>query len=236
MFSNPFQSAKSYMVFSYFHSWGKVHDLQVPSIMNAWSAWRIFIHTSHGIHNFKVRRKRLLFSPFVSNSNSILMWPEGDIRWVSYRDIIQWRFCLAALGNHSTDIAAIWIYSASYINARTKSYYTLKTPGSAWPGKGSIGAKLHSGSKMTRKLVSILQTWQLMGSDWPSSGSISVSSWWFPGHRWPGMEFGPNGPFPGQFLTRVFLECIFKADFKFNHVWVFLFFVKTIFSQGDRYR
>ena len=29
---------------------------------------------------------------------------------------------------------------------------------------------------------------------------------WFPGHRWPGMEFGPNGPFSGSRLTRVFLE------------------------------
>ena len=43
--------------------------------------------------------------------------------------------------------------------------------------KRSIGAKLHSGSKTTRKLVSFLQTWQIMGSDWPSSGSHSVSSW-----------------------------------------------------------
>ena len=30
---------------------------------------------------------------------------------------------------------------------------------------------------------------------------------WFPGHRWPGMEFGPNGPFSGSRLTRMFLEC-----------------------------
>ena len=37
-----------------------------------------------------------------------------------------------------------------------KIYYTLKTPGSAWPGKGSIiGANLHSGSTMTRKSVNL---------------------------------------------------------------------------------
>ena len=30
---------------------------------------------------------------------------------------------------------------------------------------------------------------------------------WFPSHRW--MEFGPNGPFSGSRLTRVFLECGF---------------------------
>ena len=30
---------------------------------------------------------------------------------------------------------------------------------------------------------------------------------WFPGHRWHGMEFGPNGSFSGSWLTRVFLEC-----------------------------
>ena len=91
------------------------------------------------------------------------------------------------------------------------SSHTLKTPGSAWPGKGSIGAKLHSGSKITRKLVSFLQTWQIMGSDWPSSGSHSVSSWLISGSSltrngvWPQKN---DGPFPGQFLTRVFLECI----------------------------
>ena len=41
----------------------------------------------------------------------------------------------------------------------------------------------------------------------PALGHIPRQVDWFPGHRWPGMEFGPNGPFPGQFLTRVFLEC-----------------------------
>ena len=71
--------------------------------------------------------------------------------------------------------------------------YTLKTPKSNLTRKGSIWAKLHSGSRMTRKSVSFSQTWQIMGSDWPS---CQVDR--FSGHRWPGMEFGPNGPFPGQ--------------------------------------
>ena len=33
--------------------------------------------------------------------------------------------------------------------------YTLKHPGQPWPRKGSIGAKLHSGSKMTQKSVTL---------------------------------------------------------------------------------
>ena len=75
--------------------------------------------------------------------------------------------------------------------------YTLKTPRSAWPGKGSIGVILRSGSTVTRNVVSFLQTWQIKGPDWPSSGSYSESSW-------PGMEFGPNGPFSESSLTLVF--------------------------------
>ena len=39
---------------------------------------------------------------------------------------------------------------------------------------------------------------------------------WFPGHRWPGMEFGPNGPFSGLRLTRVFLECRTCCNVKFT--------------------
>ena len=37
-------------------------------------------------------------------------------------------------------------------------HHTLKTPGSNLTRKGSIGAKLHSGSRMTRKSVSFPQT------------------------------------------------------------------------------
>ena len=58
---------------------------------------------------------------------------------------------------------------------------TLKTPGSAWPGKGSIGAKLHSGSTMTRKSViltrNMTQLWVTLtplfvksAKSWPYSG------------------------------------------------------------------
>ena len=82
---------------------------------------------------------------------------------------------------------------------------TLKTPGSAWPGKGSVGAKLHSGSKITRKLVSFLQTWQIMGSDWRSSGSYSASSWLISGSSltrngvWPQWTLSGSNSDPGVF-------------------------------------
>ena len=52
-----------------------------------------------------------------------------------------------------------------------------------------------------------------MGSYWPSSGSSILRQVdWFSVHRWPGMEFGPNGPFPGQNMTRVFLECPYSPS------------------------
>ena len=55
--------------------------------------------------------------------------------------------------------------------------HTLKKRGSAWPGNVSIEVILSSGSKSTRSLISFLQIWQIMASDWPSSGSYSASSW-----------------------------------------------------------
>ena len=88
--------------------------------------------------------------------------------------------------------------------------YTLNTPGSAWPGKGSIGAKLLSGSTITRKSVNLTR-------NMTQSDPIICQFDWFPGHRWPEMEFGPNGPFSGSRLTRVFLECIFSYITDLSH-------------------
>ena len=71
--------------------------------------------------------------------------------------------------------------------------------------KGSIGAQLHSGSKMTRELVSFLQTWQVMGSDWPSSGWHSASSWLISGSSltrngvWPQWTVSGSISDPGVF-------------------------------------
>ena len=103
------------------------------------------------------------------------------------------------------------IVAARDVKKRIRTSYStlLKTPGSAWPGKGSIGAKLQSGSKMTRKLVSFLQTWHNNG--------VRLTQLWvtfrvkltdFRVIVDPEFEFCPNGPFPGQFLTLVFLECM----------------------------
>ena len=76
--------------------------------------------------------------------------------------------------------------------------YILKTPGSAWPGKESIGVILNSWSNVTKNLVSFLQTWQIMESVWPSPGSYSAWSGLISGSSLTAMEFGPNGPFMGQ--------------------------------------
>ena len=89
--------------------------------------------------------------------------------------------------------------------------FTLNTPGLTWLGKGSIGAKLHSGSTMTRKLVSFLQTWQRMGSDWPSFGSYSTSSWLIFGSSLTRNGVWPQLTLSRVTLTRVFLECWYRV-------------------------
>ena len=43
----------------------------------------------------------------------------------------------------------------------------------------------------------------------PALGLIPRQDDIFPGHRWLGMEFGPNAPFSGSSLTPLFLECIY---------------------------
>ena len=90
-----------------------------------------------------------------------------------------------------------------------------------WPGKGSLGPNSIPGQPWPGNQ----STWHGM---WPRAGSIwlmwitdvsyrgeknknKLSSLQkadqFPGHIWPGMEFGPSGPFFRVTLTRVFLEC-----------------------------
>ena len=83
-------------------------------------------------------------------------------------------------------------------------FYTLKTPGSARPGKGSIGAKLHSGSTMTRKSVNL--TWN-MTQIWVNLTSLFVNLTDFRVIVDPEWSLAPDGPFSGSRLTRVFLEC-----------------------------
>ena len=86
--------------------------------------------------------------------------------------------------------------------------YTLKHPGQTWSGKGSIGAKLHSGSTMTRKSVSLTRN---MTQSWVNLTPLFVKS----AESWPhsGSLLTRNGVWPQWTLfrvtlTRVFLECI----------------------------
>ena len=88
-------------------------------------------------------------------------------------------------------------------------HHTIQVPGSAWPGKGSIGAKLHSGSTLTLKLVSFMQTWQITGTDWPSSGSLYSALSWLISR----LSLTPNGDWPQWTLTGSSLTCISKHVF-----------------------
>ena len=62
-----------------------------------------------------------------------------------------------------------------------------------------------SGSRMTRKSVSFPQTWQIMGSYWPSSGSYSASGWLISGSSltrngvWPQWTLSGSKYDPGVF-------------------------------------
>ena len=80
------------------------------------------------------------------------------------------------------------------VSVTRKSVYCMgpnSIPGQRWPGNWSAI------SRLDKQWGQIDQT----------LGHILRQVDWFPGHRWPGMEFGPNGPFPGQVLTLVFSEC-----------------------------
>ena len=79
------------------------------------------------------------------------------------------------------------------------------TPGSTWPGNGSIVAKLHSGSTMTRKSVNLTRN---MTQSWVTLTPLFVKSDQILGHFWPRTEVWPQWTFFRVTLTRVLLECI----------------------------
>ena len=79
----------------------------------------------------------------------------------------------------------------------------IVTPGLTWPGKGSWD-RTQFRVKMTQDLVSILQTWQIIRSDWSSyTGHTPPQSGQFPGHR-PRIASDPNGI---VHVWRSVLEC-----------------------------
>ena len=153
-----------------------------------------------------------------SKAFSVYMYMMSRGVWVN---IPAWLLCVLRLPKNKAGFKKSYMYIEVFFFlsnfVKINQNYTLKTPGSAWPGKGSIGAKLHSGSKMTRKLVSFLQTWQIMGSDWPSSGSHSASGWLISGSSltrngvWP--QWTQNSD-PGIFRVYVPIS-YFITDMKF---------------------
>ena len=70
-----------------------------------------------------------------------------------------------------------------------------KTPGSAWPGKGSVGVKLHSGSTMTRKSVNLTRN---MTQNWVSLAPLFVNLTDFRVTVDPEWSLAPTDPFPGH--------------------------------------
>ena len=98
-----------------------------------------------------------------------------------------------------------WVIDNWYCIHSNMGMYTLKTPRSAWPGKRSVGARLHSGSTMTRKSVNLTRN---LTQSWVNLTALVINLTDF---RVTRMEFGPNGPFSESRLTRVFSECTYKA-------------------------
>ena len=80
-----------------------------------------------------------------------------------------------------------------------------------------FGLRLASHSRSTRVRVTRkripMGSYSVPGQKWPGilsvfcrvyalRGQIPRQVYRFPGYRWPGMEFGSNGPFPGQIWRR----------------------------------
>ena len=86
--------------------------------------------------------------------------------------------------------------------------YTLKTPG--WildPAKGPLGPNSIPGLGWSQKSVIFMQTWQIMGSDWPSSGSYSASGWLISGSSLTRNGVWPQWTLSGSTWHWLFLEC-----------------------------
>ena len=101
----------------------------------------------------------------------------------------------------------------THIPSLWKLYIQKNKNGSNLTRKGSTGAKLHSGSTMTRKSVNL--TWNMTQS-WVTLTPLFVKY----AESWPisGSSLTRNGVWPqwtlsGSSLTRVFLECSFRCDF-----------------------
>ena len=115
-------------------------------------------------------------------------------------------FEIVVYNNHTSFIQASHTMCKSIRCNLRWGVYTLKTPaGSNLIRKGSLGAKLHSGSTMTRKSVNLTrnmtQRWVTLtpfyvrsAKSWQNSGSLLTRNWVIP----------PTDPFPGNADPGVF--------------------------------
>ena len=77
--------------------------------------------------------------------------------------------------------------------------YTLKnTWVRNWPEKGPLGSNSTPGQRWPGNQSTWRGMWPKAGSIWPHYLSSLQKADQFPGHLWPGMEFGPNGLFSGS--------------------------------------
>ena len=91
--------------------------------------------------------------------------------------------------------------------------HSKKKNGSNLTRKGSIGAKFLSLSRMTRKSVSFPQTWKIMGSAWPCSGSYSPSGWLISGSSLNRNGVWLQWTLSGSSLTRVYATAVYNKTF-----------------------
>ena len=121
-----------------------------------------------------------------------------------------WKFIIYSIINAC--VGLIWVYSWWPFCYENKDFFPVcicyigiildrgKHPGQPWPGKGSIGAKLHSGSTMTRKSVKLTNNGVRLTQLWVifrvklTDFRVIVDPEWslapmdsFPGHADPGV-------------------------------------------------
>ena len=147
----------------------------------------------------------------------------------SYIMSVNWCVCMCACvcvcvwgggGDASDDFVFIAIYMLNYQyenHPRTSgeqctciNFFFITTMHSKntrvrnWPGKGPLGPNSIPSQWWPGNQSTWHGMWPRAGSIWPHYLSSLQKADQFPGHRWPGMEFGPQWTLFRVTLTRVF--------------------------------
>ena len=98
----------------------------------------------------------------------------------------------------SPSASCVWSYNVTF-HATAIAVHSKNTRVRNWPGKGPLGPNSIPGQRWPGNQSTWRGMWPRAGSVWPHYYLSSLQKAdQFPGHLWPGIEFGPNGPFSGS--------------------------------------